>query len=76
MIRFGISGMPPEQGDDAAFLDGLVARGQTAFEFAFTSGFPWKEKRCEAFGRLAADRGVAVSIHAPYFAILTSDDPE
>ena len=74
-IRFGISGLPPD-GDDIAFLDGLVARGQTAFEFAFTSGFPWKEKRCEAFGRLAAERGVAISIHAPYFAILTSDDPE
>ncbi|HLE38815.1 MAG TPA: non-homologous end-joining DNA ligase [Acidimicrobiia bacterium] len=76
MIRFGISGLPPEEGDDAAFLDGLVARRQTAFEFAFTSGFPWKEKRCAAFGRMAAERDVAISIHAPYFAILTSDDPE
>lgn len=76
MIRFGISGVPPEDGDDAAFLDDLVARGHSAFEFAFTAGFPWKEKRCAAFGRLAAERGVAISIHAPYFAILTSDDPE
>ena len=75
MIRFGISGLPPD-GDDAGFLDDLAKRGHTAFEFAFTSGFPWKEKRCEAFGRLAAERGIAISIHAPYFAILTSDDPE
>ena len=76
MISFGISSLPPEQGDDAAFLDGLVEKGHSAFEFSFTSGFPWKEKRCAAFGRLAAERGVAISIHAPYFAILTSDDPE
>ncbi|MFH1104138.1 MAG: non-homologous end-joining DNA ligase [Actinomycetota bacterium] len=76
MIRFGISGLPPEDGDDAAFLDDLVALGHAAFEFAFVSGFPWKEKRCAAFGELARERDVAVSIHAPYFAILTSDDPE
>jgi bifunctional non-homologous end joining protein LigD len=76
VIRFGISGLPPSDGDDAKFLDDLVGRGQTAFEFAFVSGFPWKEKRCAAFGAMAAERDVAVSIHAPYFAILTSDDPE
>src|SRR3990172_4894627 len=75
MIRFGISGLPPD-GDDAGFLDDLVRRGHHAFEFAFTSGFPWKERRCEAFGRLAAERDIAISIHAPYFAILTSDDPD
>jgi bifunctional non-homologous end joining protein LigD len=76
MISFGVSDLPPEDGDDAAFLDGLAARGHGAFEFSFTGGFPWKEKRCEAFGRLAAARGIALSIHAPYFAILTSDDPD
>lgn len=76
MIRFGISGLPPDEGDDAAFLDGLVARGHTAFELSFTAGFPWKESRCAAFGAAAEQRGIAVSIHAPYFAVLTSDDPE
>ena len=76
MIRFGISGLPPDDGDDAAFLDSLVARGHSAYELAFVKGFPWKERRCERFGALAAERGVAISIHAPYFAILTSDDPE
>jgi bifunctional non-homologous end joining protein LigD len=75
-VRFGISGLPPDDGDDAAFLDGLVARGHEAYELSFTKGFPWKERRCESFGRLAAERGIALSIHAPYFAILTSDDPD
>ncbi|RPI23603.1 MAG: hypothetical protein EHM57_03765, partial [Actinobacteria bacterium] len=76
MIRFGISGLPPEDGDDAAFLDDLVARGHQAYELSFVHGFPWKEKRCRAFGEMAAERGIALSVHAPYFAILTVDDEE
>jgi bifunctional non-homologous end joining protein LigD len=76
MIRFGISGMPPNDGDAAAFLDSLVARGHDAYELAFVKGFPWKEKRCREFGALAADRGIALSIHAPYFAVLTVEDEE
>jgi len=76
MIRFGISRMPPEGADLAEWLDSLVARGHTAVELPFVTGFPWKEKRCAAFGQLAGDRDIAVSVHAPYFAVLTVDDPE
>jgi bifunctional non-homologous end joining protein LigD len=76
MIRFGTSGMPPAGIDDAGFLDGLVERGHGAYELAFVKEFPWNERRCAAFGEAAAQRGVALSIHAPYFAILTSDDEE
>jgi bifunctional non-homologous end joining protein LigD len=75
MNRFGYSGLPKGT-DDAAFLDGLVARGHSAFELSFTDGFPWKIDRCEAFGRLAAERDIKVSIHAPYFAVLTVEDEE
>jgi bifunctional non-homologous end joining protein LigD len=76
MIRFGISRMPPEDSDDGAWLDSLVERGHDAVELPFVSGFPWKEKRCAEFGELAAARGLAVSVHAPYFAVLTVDDPD
>lgn len=75
-LSFGISALPPEGDDDAAYLDALVARGHSAHELSFTQGFPWKEKRCRLFGAAAAERGVALSIHAPYFAVLTSDDPD
>ena len=68
--------MPPEGVEDAEFLDGLSARGHTAHELPFVKGFPWKEDRCERFGSLAAERDIRLSIHAPYFAILTSDDPD
>ncbi|HSM46004.1 MAG TPA: TIM barrel protein, partial [Acidimicrobiia bacterium] len=70
-LRFGISELPPDDGDDAAFLDGLVAAGHRAFELPFTGGFPWKEQRCKSFGELAAERDMRLSVHAPYFAGLT-----
>ena len=75
-IRFGISDLPSEDGDDAAFLDGLLDRGHRAFELSFTRGFPWNKGRCERFGRLASDRGIVLSAHAPYFAGLTTPDEE
>ncbi len=68
--------MPPDDIELGSWLDSLVARGHSAVELPFVSGFPWKEKRCAEFGALAAERGIAVSVHAPYFAVLTVDDPD
>jgi bifunctional non-homologous end joining protein LigD len=77
VIRFGISGLPPgDASEDAAFLDGLVARGHSAYELAFVKDFPWKERRCRSFGELAAERGIWVSVHAPYFAVLTVEEED
>jgi bifunctional non-homologous end joining protein LigD len=70
-IRFGISRLPPQGLADEKFLDDLAAKGHRALELPFVDGFPWKEKRCEAFGRLAAERDIRLSVHAPYFAGLT-----
>ncbi|NNC92920.1 MAG: TIM barrel protein [Acidimicrobiia bacterium] len=73
-ISFGISALPAGP-DDETFLDRIAGQGHRALELAFTKGFPWKEDRCATFGRLAADRGLSLSVHAPYFAMLTLDDP-
>jgi bifunctional non-homologous end joining protein LigD len=70
-LRFGISDLPPDDGEDAAYLDRLVEEGHRALELPFTGGFPWKEQRCESFGALAAERDIRLSVHAPYFAGLT-----
>ncbi|HUG32983.1 MAG TPA: non-homologous end-joining DNA ligase [Acidimicrobiia bacterium] len=70
-LRFGISDLPPDDGDDAAYLDRLVDEGHRALELPFTAAFPWKERRCETFGALAAERDIRLSVHAPYFAGLT-----
>jgi len=66
--------MPPEDMSDEEFLDSLLARGHQAFELPFVQGFPWKERRCGRFGELAAEREIALSVHAPYFAVLTVED--
>jgi bifunctional non-homologous end joining protein LigD len=75
-IRFGISHLPPEDNKDAAYLDALVDKGHRALELPFVDGFPWKEKRCQAFGELAAERDLRLSVHAPYFAGLTLPDED
>ena len=76
MITVGISALPPEGVDDASFLDELVERGFTALELPFVTEFPWKERRCAQFGQAAADRQVRLSVHAPYFATLTPEEPD
>ncbi|MEA1903474.1 MAG: non-homologous end-joining DNA ligase [Actinomycetota bacterium] len=75
-IRFGISHLPPHDVDHAVYLDGLVDDGHTALELPFTEGFPWKEKQCREFGEQAAQRGLRLSVHAPYFAGLTIQDED
>lgn len=75
-FRFGISDLPPNDGDDAAYLDRLVAEGHRALELPFTGGFPWKENRCETFAVLAAERDIRLSVHAPYFVALTIPEEE
>jgi bifunctional non-homologous end joining protein LigD len=75
-IRFGISHLPTGEAPDGQFLDQLAADGHRALELPFTQGFPWKEKRCEAFGALAAERDLRLSVHAPYFVSLTIPDED
>ena len=74
MIRYGYSGLPPDGVSDEEFLDGLVERGHDAFELAFVKDFPWKERRCAEFAAKADERGIWLSAHAPYFAVLTVQD--
>ncbi len=76
MIRYGISRLTPEGAEDADYLDSLLELGHDAIELPFVHGFPWKERRCARFGEAAAERGMTVSVHAPYFAVLTQDDPD
>ncbi len=76
MIRYGYSGLPPQGMSDEEFLDGLLERGHDAFELAFVKDFPWKEKRCAEFAAKADERGIWLSAHAPYFAVLTVQDPQ
>lgn len=75
-ISFGKSGLPPDDADDGDFLGALVEEGYSSYELAFTKEFPWSERRCQEFGRAAVDHGVELSLHAPYFAILTVEEED
>jgi bifunctional non-homologous end joining protein LigD len=61
---------------DEQFLDMLAAESFTHMELAFVHDFPWKKPRCAAFGKLAAERDIGLSVHAPFFAMLTVEDEE
>ena len=77
LILFGVSGPPPpDQAEDGAFLADLASRGIRSYELSFVKGFPWKETRCAQFGAEASARGFRLSVHAPYFAVLTTEEPD
>ena len=44
--------------------------------FLSSRAFPGKRTRCAQFGARAADRSIRVSAHAPYFAVLTVEEPQ
>jgi deoxyribonuclease IV len=67
--RFGVARVPSRESPEAA-TDLLVERGYTACEIDFEAGFWMKDEWAWAkrFGELAAERGIALSIHAPIAA--------
>jgi deoxyribonuclease IV len=70
-IRFGPARVPSRESPEAA-IDLLLERGYTACEFDFEGGF-WMKPEWEwasRLGELAAEHGIALSVHAPIAAIL------
>jgi deoxyribonuclease IV len=69
--RFGPARVPSRESPEAA-VELLVERGYTACEVDFEGGFWMKDEYAWAtrFGELAAERGIALSVHAPIAAIL------
>lgn len=76
-LRFGTSGVP-RQMEGASHLDGIreVARlGLDAMELAFVHQVNVSESGATTIRAAAAELGVALSVHAPYYINLNSDDP-
>ena len=53
----------------------LAARGLTAFEYQCGHGVRVKLETAAKFGAEAKAHGIAVSLHAPYYISLASEDP-
>ncbi|HEX9315611.1 MAG TPA: TIM barrel protein, partial [Actinomycetota bacterium] len=75
IVRFGVAGLK-----DPKDLEGSIARvvegGYAACEVQFVKEFTLKEPEAERLGTIAAREGVRLSVHAPYFAQLTTAEPE
>ncbi len=54
----------------------LHAQGLTAYEYQCGRGVRVSEDTAREMGRLAAEYGIQISLHAPYFISLASADPE
>src|SRR5205807_1630879 len=75
IVRYGVAGLK-----DPKDLEGSIARvvegGYAACEVQFVKEFTLKEPEAERLGTIAAREGVRLSVHAPYFAQLTTAEPE
>jgi deoxyribonuclease-4 len=72
-IRIGAAGS-----DGLGYMKALnkAARmGLGCLEVAFTYGVRMKPEVAEAAGRLAGEKGITLSVHAPYYINLAADDP-
>lgn len=73
-LRFGVAGIDPK--DLEGSIRALAQGGYAACEVQFVKEFTLKEKEAETLGRIAADAGIALSVHAPYFAALTTKETD
>jgi len=73
MIRFGCSGLGGKS-EAIDFLREYHKLGLMACEIAFTYGVYLDEKSAREIGKVAQELDISLSIHAPYYINLNSDD--
>ncbi|PYG87459.1 deoxyribonuclease-4 [Ruminiclostridium sufflavum DSM 19573] len=81
MIRFGPSGNSDsfyEQGFKSSLQmpAWLAAMGLNAYEYSCTKGVNISEKTAGAIGKEAERNGIFLSIHAPYYISMASEEPD
>lgn len=74
-IRYGPAGLKDTK-DLEGSIKHVVDQGFTACEVQFVKEFTLKEPEAKRLGEIAKDHGVILSIHAPYFAQVTTKEPE
>ena len=80
-IRFGVAGCPPnfwkagfKRRDSVNNPLWLARVGLDAYEVQFTHGIRLTRERAMLLRKNAESKGIALSIHAPYYVVLTSTD--
>jgi bifunctional non-homologous end joining protein LigD len=74
-VRFGVAGLRDPR-DLEGSVRAAVEAGFSALEVQFVKEFTLKESEAQRLGPIAAQAGLALSVHAPYFAQLTTEDPD
>ncbi len=79
-IRFGTVGAPrstpPKPGGSVGAIQRLAELDLTAFELGWVQSVRVKEETCQAIRLAAAEAGVHVSVHAPYYINLNAHPEE
>ena len=79
MLRFAVAGSPlstPSPGGTLAGLKRARALGITAMEIEWVQSVPKNAEHVELLGKLAMELGISLTIHAPYYVNLNSQEPE
>ncbi len=74
-VRFGPTGLGSVK-EAISNLEKIKSAGLSACEISFTYQIYIKEKDAKIIGEVAKKLGIQLSIHAPYFINLNSDDDE
>jgi bifunctional non-homologous end joining protein LigD len=74
-VRFGVAGLRDTR-DLERSIAAVVDAGYAACEVQFVKEFTLKEPEAERLGAIASDAGITLSVHAPYFAQLTTEEPD
>jgi len=75
-MRFGPAGYPQRSKHPEDALNIIKEMGLDALEMEFVRGARISEAKAKEIGRMAKDRDIRLSAHAPYFVSFNSDTPE
>ena len=77
-LLFGPAGVPrsAKERSTESGIQRVAELGLTCMELEFVQGVRMGEKAALSVGRLAREKGVALSAHAPYFMNLNAREPE
>ena len=74
-LRYGIAGLKDPRNLEGS-VQYLVENGYAACEVQFVKEFTLKEPEAKRLGELSRENGISLSVHAPYFAQLTTKEPD
>ena len=76
LMRFGPAGYPPNSKNPEDALNIVRALGLDALEIEFVRGVKMSEAKARDIGKMAAERDIRLSAHAPYYISFNSDNDE